>query len=231
MKNAEKKKSSYGSVEGESDEKEKQKPEKEQTEKKKHETPKKKEQKKKNTNSKQKKFKEDEEKAPFTPLWEILDPDVFNESDSSEDEGLPDYKIGGYHPVHVGEIFLDRYIIIQKLGWGHFSTVWLTKDLKFDTFVALKIQKSSQNYLEAAYDEVEILDVVSKKAKTEEWKNSISHYYRDLTEEEKNEKSDIDWYCVQLLNSFCHYGPNGKHFVIKGIWDNGSKSTWNNKEI
>jgi serine/threonine-protein kinase SRPK3 len=82
--------------------------------------------------------------------------------------------------VHVGEIFLDRYIIVQKLGWGHFSTVWLTKDLKFDNFVALKIQKSSQNYLEAAYDEVEILDVVSKQAKTEEWRKSINYYYRKL---------------------------------------------------
>jgi len=45
-------------------------------------------------------------------------------------------------------------VIIQKLGWGHFSTVWLTKDFKYDTYVALKIQKSASHYLEAAYDEV-----------------------------------------------------------------------------
>lgn len=38
--------------------------------------------------------------------------DFFEENDSSEDEGMPDYKIGGYHPIHVGEILLDRYIII-----------------------------------------------------------------------------------------------------------------------
>ena len=36
----------------------------------------------------------------------------FEDPDSSEDEGMPDYKIGGYHPVHVGEILLDRYVII-----------------------------------------------------------------------------------------------------------------------
>lgn len=209
-----KKKSTYGSVEDESDSREPVKPTKSSKQDKKHETPKKKEQAKRPVQSKNKKFKEDEEKAPFTPLCEIIDPEVFNESDSSEDEGLPDYKIGGYHPVHVGEVFLDRYIIVQKLGWGHFSTVWLTKDLKFDTFVALKIQKSSQNYLEAAYDEVEILDVVSKQSKTEEWRKSMSYYYRKLSEEERKEKSDTDWYWVQLLNSFCHYGPNGKHFVM-----------------
>jgi hypothetical protein len=26
----------------------------------------------------------------------------YEDTDSSEDEGLPDYKIGGYHPMHVG---------------------------------------------------------------------------------------------------------------------------------
>lgn len=56
---------------------------------------------------------------------------------------MPDYKIGGYHPIHVGEILLDRYVIIQKLGWGHFSTVWLTKDLKHNSYVAIKVQKSA----------------------------------------------------------------------------------------
>ena len=59
----------------------------------------------------------------FTPLKDKIEDTFFDDQDSSEDEGMPDYKIGGYHPVHVGEILLDRYIIIQKLGWGHFSTV------------------------------------------------------------------------------------------------------------
>jgi serine/threonine-protein kinase SRPK3 len=35
---------------------------------------------------------------------------------------------GGYHPVKVGEVYNRRYTIIRKLGWGHFSTVWLAKD-------------------------------------------------------------------------------------------------------
>ena len=63
----------------------------------------------------------------------------FADSDQSEDEGIADYKIGGYHPIHVGEIMVERYVIVQKLGWGHFSTVWLARDLKFNTFVALKV--------------------------------------------------------------------------------------------
>ena len=34
------------------------------------------------------------------------------DSDESEDEGITDYKIGGYHPAHVGEMMNDRYILI-----------------------------------------------------------------------------------------------------------------------
>jgi len=83
--------------------------------------------------------KVDSNDEDFNPLREVLGESFYEDEDSSEDEGMPDYKIGGYHPIHVGEILLDRYVIIQKLGWGHFSTVWLTKDLKFNSYVALKV--------------------------------------------------------------------------------------------
>ena len=33
--------------------------------------------------------------------------------------------MGGYHPVKVGEVYHARYRVAKKLGWGHFSTVWL----------------------------------------------------------------------------------------------------------
>ena len=149
------------------------------------------------------------------PLKEELGESFYQDSDSSEDEGLPDYKIGGYHPVHVGEVFKERYIVIQKLGWGHFSTVWLAKDKKHDTYVALKVQKSAQHYIEAAYDEVEILDQVSSFWRKKEWQDSLKRYYKDdpkkLAEIKENSK-----YChtVQLLNAFMHHGPNGKHYVM-----------------
>ena len=41
--------------------------------------------------------------------------------------------------MHIGEVLINRNVIVQKLGWGHFSTVWLAKDIKFNTYVALKI--------------------------------------------------------------------------------------------
>lgn len=36
----------------------------------------------------------------------------YEDSDSSEDEGLTDYKIGGYHPMHIGEVLISRYVIV-----------------------------------------------------------------------------------------------------------------------
>jgi len=55
----------------------------------------------------------DEIALPTTPLKDKLGaslyalytnnfPFSYNDTDSSEDEGMADYKIGGYHPMHVG---------------------------------------------------------------------------------------------------------------------------------
>jgi serine/threonine-protein kinase SRPK3 len=139
-------------------------------------------------------------------------------NDDSEDEGIKDYQVGGYHPVHLGEILIGRYVIVQKLGWGQFSTVWLAKDMKYEnTFVALKVQKSAPSYKVAAYDEVEILDVIAKNAYNLEWLESLKKYHRGM--EEKVGMVDGKFtsqhtQVVQLLNSFMHYGANGDHFIM-----------------
>jgi serine/threonine-protein kinase SRPK3 len=72
--------------------------------------------------------------------------------------------------------------------------------------------------LEAAYDEVEILDVVAKNWRSDQWRKSIEKYYDDDKVLEKclrkfGMTGDTS-HCVQLLNSFIHHGPNGKHFVM-----------------
>ena len=119
----------------------------------------------------------------------------------------------GINTIKYRETYLNRYVIIQKLGWGHFSTVWLAKDLQYNTYVAIKVQKSAQHYLEAAYDEVEILQEVSKYINSEEWENSIKRYYKDDPIYIKNVTTD-NTHVVQMLNSFIHNGPNGKHFSM-----------------
>lgn len=48
---------------------------------------------------------------------------------SDEEEDMEDYKRGGYHYISVGDVFHEgRYVTLRKLGWGHFSTVWLARD-------------------------------------------------------------------------------------------------------
>lgn len=31
--------------------------------------------------------------------------------------------------MEIGEVFAERYQVVRKLGWGHFSTVWLCWDM------------------------------------------------------------------------------------------------------
>ena len=38
---------------------------------------------------------------------------------------------GGYHPVQIGDVYNKCYCVIRKLGWGHFSTVWLCWDGRY----------------------------------------------------------------------------------------------------
>ena len=46
-------------------------------------------------------------------------------------ERVEDYHPGGYHPVHLGDVFNNgQYKAIRKLGEGSYSTVWLAHDLK-----------------------------------------------------------------------------------------------------
>lgn len=60
----------------------------------------------------------------------IEDDDEAFSSEDEEQEDSSDYCKGGYHPVKIGDLFLNRYHVTRKLGWGHFSTVWLCWDLQ-----------------------------------------------------------------------------------------------------
>lgn len=78
------------------------------------------------------------------------------------EENEEDYCYGGYHPVEISEKFgpNKNYTIVRKLGWGHFSTVWLAYDCINTRHVALKIVKSHENYAQAARDEIRILETI-----------------------------------------------------------------------
>ena len=69
-----------------------------------------------------------------------LDPVLLEEVSSLEEEqeDLRDYCPGGYYPAEIGETLCRRYTVLRKLGWGHFSTVWLVADSVTSWFAAVK---------------------------------------------------------------------------------------------
>ncbi|CAE6428952.1 unnamed protein product [Rhizoctonia solani] len=73
------------------------------------------------------------------------------------EEAVGDYLPGGYLRVRIGDRFAHRYRVARKLGWGHFSTVWLAHDAQSDSHVALKFVKSAPRYSQTATDEVALL--------------------------------------------------------------------------
>ena len=46
-------------------------------------------------------------------------------------EPVEEYRHGGYHPVHLNDIFNSRYKIVGKLAYGQYSTVWLALDQRY----------------------------------------------------------------------------------------------------
>ncbi|KAG6809941.1 hypothetical protein H0H93_015382, partial [Arthromyces matolae] len=69
-----------------------------------------------------------------TAVVPTLDPD-----DPLEEELLDEYIADRYYPVVSGDVFNSRYQVVQKMGFGATSTVWLARDLQERCHVALKI--------------------------------------------------------------------------------------------
>lgn len=133
---------------------------------------------------------------------------------AADEEDSEDYCKGGYHPVTVGEEYKDgRYTIIRKLGWGHFSTVWLSKDNETGMHVALKVVRSAAHYTETAIDEIKLLKKVVEANPNHPGKKHV----------------------VSLLDSFEHKGPNGVHvcMVFEVLGENllGLIKRWNHRGI
>ncbi|KAF2107937.1 serine/threonine-protein kinase SRPK2 [Lophiotrema nucula] len=133
---------------------------------------------------------------------------------TADEEDSEDYCKGGYHPVQVGEQYKDgKYTVVRKLGWGHFSTVWLSRDNNTGKHVALKVVRSAAHYTETALDEIKLLKKVVDANKDHPGRKHV----------------------VSLLDSFNHKGPNGVHvcMVFEVLGENllGLIKRWNHRGI
>ncbi|TPR10967.1 hypothetical protein CAN33_0046360 [Aspergillus niger] len=100
-------------------------------------------------------------------------------------EYLDRYEPGGYHPIMIGDVLHSRYTIVDKLGYGGYSTVWLARDTKLDRYVALKVLIS-----DTTCNEVRVLRALSTA-------NTSAHPGRDSI--------------PVPLDEFTVTGPNGTH--------------------
>ncbi|KIL70979.1 hypothetical protein M378DRAFT_183521 [Amanita muscaria Koide BX008] len=116
-----------------------------------------------------------------------------DEPSCKDEESPADYNAGGYLPIKVNDTFRNnRYRIVRKLGWGHFSTVWLVKDTHMQRHSALKVVKSAGRYAETARDEIMLLSRVQSF--------SPDHPGR--------------CHIVSFTDSFTHQGPESTHICI-----------------
>ena len=113
---------------------------------------------------------------------------IYNWQDDVED--LEDYRLGGYHPIRLGdELSNRRYHIVHKLGYGRSSTVWLVRDRVEDRYVSLKVITARQSELSPEVD-------VRNRLRCGDW----HHPGRPFV--------------LSPLNEFYIDGPNGRHLCL-----------------
>ncbi|GKZ35375.1 hypothetical protein AbraIFM66950_006003 [Aspergillus brasiliensis] len=105
-------------------------------------------------------------------------------------EPVEEYRRGGYHPVHLHDIFDQKYEVVGKLAYGQFSTVWLAENkTMIPRHVALKILKA-----DASADSKEL----------------AIHRHLAASEFDHPGREHV----IELLDHFYHIGPNGTHLCL-----------------
>ncbi|KAF4960916.1 hypothetical protein FGADI_566 [Fusarium gaditjirri] len=119
------------------------------------------------------------------------DPDFPDDFQSPQiDSEYPMYGVGGYHPVHLGDLYDDGlYPIVHKIAAGDTSMIWLARDSSSWSWVALRILMADQP------PSVE----------------NIVKCHNILTQREQDEE---DLRLITYKRYFHIHGPNGRYFCL-----------------
>ncbi|KAI3320449.1 kinase-like protein [Xylariaceae sp. AK1471] len=129
------------------------------------------------------------------------------EDPHDEVEELSHYAPGGFHPIHIGDIFIERLEVIHKLGYGDYATVWLCWDKRKRKWVAVKIIQAAQSHEDRP--EVRLIKSLKEDASFDptEW-----------------EKAGI----ILPFEQFWLEGPNGRHLCeVLPVLGPTLKDRWN----
>ncbi|KAH7234508.1 kinase-like domain-containing protein [Fusarium solani] len=115
------------------------------------------------------------------------------------EEGKAAYRLGGFHPVYIGDIFNNRYEVLNKIGYGQYSTVWLVKDL----------QASSSGDGPSVFRALKVLSAVCYGQGYDTFEKEILTNLRD------GDRDQLGYnYVCHLVDDFEHQGPNGTHTCL-----------------
>ena len=105
-------------------------------------------------------------------------------------ENLEGYRLGGYHPVTLGDTFAEaRYKVLHKLGSGSYGTMWLARDQTHHRYVALKLLTADKS----------------------QGSNEL-RVYQHL--QVRRTKDETNTHIAQLLDHFEVEGPYGNHLCL-----------------
>ncbi|KAF9003351.1 kinase-like domain-containing protein [Cyathus striatus] len=102
------------------------------------------------------------------------------------------YEVGGFHPINIDDTLNDRYRVVNKLGRGANSTVWLVEDLHSKRFASLKVLSADSSLRSSEVS-------VSRHLQLRQ-EQQVSHPGRQ--------------HVVNIFDTFTIQGPNGTHHCI-----------------
>lgn len=109
-------------------------------------------------------------------------------------ENLEKYEPGGYHPIMIGDTLQERYQIVDKLGFGGYSTVWLARDLRLKQYVAVKVGIADGSDRDSLRRELKVLQALSTSPSS-----PYVQQHRGCS------------LFPLILDEFAIHGPNGAH--------------------
>jgi serine/threonine-protein kinase SRPK3 len=122
-------------------------------------------------------------------------------------EAIDDYKPGGFHPVHLGDIFNDRYAVEHKLGHGGSSVVWLARDLQTNSCVALKILRADATVEMQQSDNLFLRHLNMAASPQSGWRSYLPAFLR------QNGTAPASLF-PRIIQDFMIHGPNGDHLCV-----------------